>query len=472
MSLLITDATVLDGVAYQPHERQCIWIEAGRIKAVGRREQLSIPSSAQILDARGKYVTPGLMDANVHLFGDIRMEHLVRHEGRYEAIIAESAQIALKNGVTTVFDTWGPRAALIRVRDDINTGKQRGSRIYCAGNIVGLDGPFSADFIPKTQEVASAGLVRRINSLFVENVGPDLSWMTPEQVAAEVRAYLALGIDFIKYASSEHRGAEPNAFLLFSPLVQKHIVEEAHRAGTTAQAHTTSVEGLRVAVEAGSDIIQHCNLTGPVPIPSSTLELLARNRTGAVIFPLTQRRLEIFKERFDGIGRRYWSTVNTNSTALIESGALLLLGTDGAIQAAEPASGASVAVKASAAEEDDLMRLGEGHFNWFKAMEEMGCPAMRMLQAATHNIAVAYGKDRDLGSVEVGKIADLLILDSNPLESAKNYRSIRTVIKDGNIVDTDKLPESPVFTKPVSASTAEESYGRFSPSRFPCCGAF
>jgi len=422
MSLLITDATVLDGVTDHALEQQSIWIEGKRIKAIGKRTELTVPASTKTLDARGKYVIPGLMDANVHLFGDIRMEQLVRYEGRYEEVIAEAAQVALRSGVTTVFDTWGPRVALINVRDDINTGRRVGSRIYCAGNIVGLDGPLSADFIPKTLEVASPGLVRRINSLFVDGVGPDLSWLTPEQVAAEVRAYLGRGIDFIKYAGSEHRGGEPNAFLLFSPLAQKHIVEEAHRAGTTAQAHTTSVEAVRVAAEVGSDIIQHCNLTGPTPLPDSTLALLAKKRLGAVIFPLTERRWEIFKQRFDAIGRRYWSNVNVNARALIESGALLLLGTDGAIAAREPGD---------PVEEDDLMLLGEGHFNWFKAMEELGCPAMRMLQAATRNVAVAYGKQQDLGSIEVGKLADLVILDADPLVSAKNYRSIHSVIKEG-----------------------------------------
>src|SRR6202035_4635298 len=116
---------------------------------------------------------------------------------------------------------------------------------------------------------------------WVENVGRHLMWLTPEQVGQEVRAYIARGIDFIKYASNDHW---PGAFLAFSPRAQAFIVEEAHRVGITAQAHSMSVEGLRVAIEAGCDLITHCNITGPVSIPQATLELFAARRTGAVVF--------------------------------------------------------------------------------------------------------------------------------------------------------------------------------------------
>jgi len=472
MSLLISGATVIDGNAERPIEGQSIWIEAGRIKAIGRHDQMAVPSSIKVLDARGKYVIPGLMDANVHLMGDVRIEQLVRYEGRYEELILESAQVALKSGLTSVFDTWGPRMALMAVRDNISSGKTVGSRIFCAGNIIGLDGPISPDFLPKVVGLVSNSLVERINSLYAENVGPDLTWMVPQQVAEEVRAYLRTGIDFIKYASNEHRGGEPNAFLLFSPLVQSHIVEEAHRAGTTAQAHATSVEGIRVAIEAGSDILQHCNLSGPVPIPEETLELLAKRKTGAVLFPLTERRLEIFK-KVDVMTRRFWSTADINCRALIGSGVPLLLGTDQSLLASDIGSDPSMKNNPIAVNEDNLFELGQGHFHWLTAMEEKGCPPMRILKAATRNIAVAYGKDQDLGSLEQGKIADMLILSGNPLQAAKNYRAIQTIIKDGQIVDTEALPINPILTKPTApASDTASSYGRFAPSRYPfCCGS-
>src|SRR5437016_23337 len=103
MSLIVTGATVIDGVAKQPLEGQTIWIEADRIRAIAKSSELEVPPSAEVIDARGKYVIPGLMNANVHLV-DMRTDNLVRNEDRHEDIIVEGAQLALKNGVTTVFD--------------------------------------------------------------------------------------------------------------------------------------------------------------------------------------------------------------------------------------------------------------------------------------------------------------------------------------------------------------------------------
>src|SRR5687768_8261849 len=108
MSLVISGATLINGLADRPIEGHSIWIEGGRIKAIDRRDALGVPPGAKLIDARGKYVIPGLMNANVHLLNDIRLENLARYRDRYEDLIVEAAQVALKGGLTTVFDTWGP----------------------------------------------------------------------------------------------------------------------------------------------------------------------------------------------------------------------------------------------------------------------------------------------------------------------------------------------------------------------------
>lgn len=458
MSLIITGASIIDGVAEKPIEGQSIWIESGRIKAIGRRDEFGVLPGAKVIDALGKYVIPGLMDANVHFLGDMRLENLVRHMGHYEDLIAEAAQVALKNGLTTVFDTWGPRRFLMAVRDQINAGKAPGSRFFCGGNIIGFDGPFSRDFIERAPGVASPALVKRINSIWVENTGPDLMWMTPHQVASEVRAYINKGIDFIKYGSNQH-GGSPGSFLAFSPQVQAVMVEEAHRAGITAQAHTHTVEGLRIAIEAGCDLIQHANITGPIPIPETTLELLAERKTGVVVFPFTQRALDWLKQNIsDAEQRKFWQASDANARNLIRSGARLLLANDGFILAPEALTDPAWAKGwLGLPEEDGLTPLATGHFAWFKAMEEKGCPPMEMLTAATRNIAVAYKKDKDLGTLEPGKIADMLILDKNPLQAAENYRSIHMILKHGEIVDRDALPVNPILTKPMEPPAEEEA---------------
>jgi imidazolonepropionase-like amidohydrolase len=478
MSLIIAGGTIIDGVSNAPLEGRSIWIDQGRIKAIAPIDDFGRHPEAEVYDATGKYLIPGLMDANVHLLVDFRLENLVRFEGQYEALIAEAAQIGLKSGLTTLFDTWGPLQPLIAVRDAIDKGHLVGSRIFCGGNIVGLGGPFSEDFLPKTLEVASRALVSRINAIWTENVGPELTWMTPDQVASEVRTYLAKGIDFIKYASSEHRvplGA--TAFLVFSPAVQAAIVREAHDAGLIAQAHTQSVEALRVAIEAGSDLIQHSNCTGPTPIPQSTLDSLVANNTAVTVFPMTRRRYEWMKANGDPLLLALFSetAVDTNVRNLIKHEARLLLATDAGILA--PEMKADPVLGAAAGGEENLFELGQGHFNWLKAMEEKGFPPMEGLKAATRNIAQAYRKDVDLGTLEAGKVADVVVLDKNPLERAEHYRSIHAVLKDGAFVDTSILPTTPLLSSTRSGSmvgTREGSVVRTGtglPGTFVgCCG--
>lgn len=470
MAMVISGATIIDGVADKPTEGRSIWIEGGRIKAIGSRDDVGRPPGAKVIDARGKYVIPGLMNANVHLLMDMRLETLVRHLGNYEGVIAEAAQIALKGGLTTVFDTWGPRRFLMKVRDEIDAGKRVGSRVFCGGNIVGLDGPLSRDFF-KSESGASAALTNHINAIWVENVGRHLMWQPPERVAREVRTYIGKGVDFIKYASNGHGGAFGSAFLAFSSEVQAAIVGEAHRAGLTAQAHTTTVEGLRMAAEAGCELVQHANMTGPATIPEKTLELLSKRSVGAVIFPFTQRRLDWIKENASDADRTLWGASDINARNLIACGAPLLAATDGWVWTPDMKADPLFDRAHLTPGDDNLFDIATGHFAWFRAMEEKGCAPRDMLRAATRNIAVAYGKDKDLGTLEPDKIADMLILDRNPLQAAANYRSIRTVIKDGAVVNVDALPENPVLTKPLEPAQEEASYISFLTSEvgFPLC---
>lgn len=458
-ALAIVGATVIDATGRSPIEDGTILIDGDRIRAVGQRD-LPIPNGAKKIDARGKFVIPGLMNANVHLFGIfVTAERLARHFEDPDGIIIEAAQVALKSGQTTVFDTYGPRRFLKRVRDRINAGEVAGSRFFCAGNIIGFDGPLGPDFIAKAPEVVSSVFARRVNAVFAENVGRHLMWLTPTGVAQEVRTYIDRGVDFIKYGANEHYWGAAGAFLAFSHRSQAAIVSEAHRAGITAQAHSMSVEGLHCAVEAGCDLVTHCNITGPVPIPAETLELMAERQTGAVIFPQKDSQMEWIKKNVSDLEWSLWRSTDINARSLIGSGAPLLLANDGVIWPPELKADPWLSKSwVSAPDEINLGSLSFGHFLWLEAMEEKGCPPMAMLQAATRNIAVAYGKDGDLGTLEKGKIADLLILEKNPLLSASNYRSLETVIKDGKVIDRNALPEKPVLTAGLDPPTEEDAY--------------
>ena len=186
------------------------------------------------------------------------IEYLARYEGRFEELIAEAAQVGLANGLTTMFDSWGPLKPLLTVRDRIAKGEIPGSRLYVAGNIIGLTGPFGRDFNGEGETKVSKPFRERIDQLWEEGTGPELMWMTPDSLRLAIRAYAARRMDFLKYAVSGHPQME---MLMFSPEQQRVIVEEAHQAGIVVQTHTTSVESVRQAVEAGVDLMQHCSIT-------------------------------------------------------------------------------------------------------------------------------------------------------------------------------------------------------------------
>lgn len=118
----IVGGTLINGTGAQPQPSAVVLINGKKITAVGTREAIRIPAGAKIIDATGKYIIPGLIDANVHLVLNPFPVWLGKFEGRFEEVAAESAQIELKNGVTTVFDTYGPLQPLLNVRDRIRHG--------------------------------------------------------------------------------------------------------------------------------------------------------------------------------------------------------------------------------------------------------------------------------------------------------------------------------------------------------------
>ena len=441
-TIAITGATLIDGTGRPPIPDAVVLIRDGRITELGSARQVSIPTSATRIDARGKYVIPGLMDANLHLYLNGDLESLIKFEDRYHEVIIEGAQIALKTGMTTVFDTWGPRAALVRARDMIASGQAQGSRIYLAGNIIGFTGPLAPDFSGASAAHVSKAFAKRTNETWEQGTGRELLWMPPDTLRAAIRKYTGLGVDFLKYGASGH--VDMN-FVSFSERAQKVIVEEGHRAGQTVQAHVTSPESIDMAIEAGVDILTHGDISGPLyPIPPETLRKMVDRGVAVSVLAITNRQLEALqKSAPNGVLTPYMKIAAVNIRNMVKAGVRLMVSTDAGIQnpvlLAESPTLASDTV-------DARVKLGEGHFNALQALEEAGMSAMEILKSATSNIARAYKLDRELGTLEVGKIADLVILDANPLESARNYRLINSVLKDGKVVNLGALPVAPVIS--------------------------
>lgn len=441
-SLAIIGATVIDGTGRPPIADGVVLLEHGKVTAVGPATAVTVPAGATRIDARGKYLIPGLMDANLHLYLNGQLEELIRYEGRYHEIVLEGAQIALKTGQTTVFDTWGPRADLIRVRDMINAGQAVGSRIYLAGNIIGFSGPLGPDFFLPSAAHATKAFAKRTNEHWEQGTGRDLLWMPPDTLRQAIRRYTGLGVNFLKFGASGH--VDMN-LISFSERAARVIVEEGHRAGMTVQTHTTSPESLDLAIEAGVDIITHGDISGPLyPIPDETIRKLVDRNVSVSVLAITRRSLDALAAKApQGLLTPYMKVAALNVRNMVKAGVRLMVSTDAGVEnpirLAESPTLATDTV-------DARVKLGEGHFNALVALEEAGMPPMEILKSATSNIARAYRVDRDLGTLEPGKAADLVILDADPLASARNYRRIHSVIKGGTVVDLAALPTVPVIS--------------------------
>ncbi len=441
-NLAVTGATIIDGTGRAPIADGVIVIRNGKVTAVGPAATVAIPGDVTRVDARGKWVIPGMMDANLHLDLNISLEHLILFEDQYDKIVLEGAQIALKTGQTTVFDTWGPRAALIKVRDQINAGQAEGARIYLAGNIIGFSGPLGPDFIAPAAAWVTKSFAKRINETWEQGTGRALLWMPPDTLRAAIRKYTGLGVDFLKFGGSGHQDMD---FLTFSPRQEQVIVEEGHRAGMTVQAHVTSPESIDMAVDAGVDILTHGSISGPVyPIQPATIRKIVEKGVGVSVLGLTKRAMAA-QQKADSTSvlLPYMKMAAENIRNLSRAGALLMVSTDAGVDDPIRVADSRTLVSDSV---DSRTKLGEGHFNALTVFEEAGMAPMEILKTVTSNVAKAYKLDKELGTLEPGKAGDLVILDANPLEAARNYRRIGSVIKGGRVMNLAALPTAPVIS--------------------------
>jgi imidazolonepropionase-like amidohydrolase len=437
---------LIDGTGSAPLTNAAVLFDDGRISWTGSATQLAHDDDLRRVDVAGKYVIPGLLDANVHLLLQYDPEILLRYEiGYWDELVLEAAQVALRAGITTVFDTWGPLASLRRVRDRIDAGEATGSRIFLAGNIIGNAGPWSPDFNARFAESLNPAVAERINREWEQGMGGELPWMSAADVRRAVKEYIdTSGIDFVKYAGSAHGYQK---FIVFSPDAQRAIVEEAHVAGMTAQACTMTPEALKLAIEAGVDLLQHGSTTGRYAMPREMFDLIVGRPIPCVAFLMTERYLAALPAEHP-LGELYSETravQDGNDRDLIKAGAKLLLANDMAVLG--PSARTSAHRGQWLALPDHPLLLGESHIYWLRAAIERGMDPMDALLSATRNVAQAYRKDDELGTVEPGKRADLLVLDADPLEAVENYRRIAYMVKDGEIVDRDRLPERPVLTR-------------------------
>jgi imidazolonepropionase-like amidohydrolase len=262
----IVGATLIDGNGGATVPDVTIVVRGNRIAEIGPRSSVSVPRGARVIDAAGKFATPGFIDTNVHLSLYNNGESMVRYEDRFIDLVVEAAQTELKHGITTVRDSYGALLPLIAVRDSIDEGKLIGPRMLVAGNIVGWGGPKSPLFSNATPQTY---FDERMMDFITQGSGEELLTMSLDELRVAINKYLDKGPDFIKYGGTSHT----NSLITFSPRQQEVLVEEVHKRGLIAEVHSTNPEPLRISVEAGIDLIQHPEVHD-VEMPDDLVKLI------------------------------------------------------------------------------------------------------------------------------------------------------------------------------------------------------
>lgn len=458
----IVGTTIIDGTGRPPISDATILIADGRIAAVGPRREVPVPRGGRIIDGRGKFVIPGLINANAHLtpyndFQDFTGPDSLLMLGA----LAASAGL-LERGITTVRDTYGVLPALLEARDRIALGTPTGATILAAGNIIGWGGPWSFSFSGSTGPGPKTAFERALRDAIVQGMGENLNDLDPDSLGVLMARYIARGVDFVKIGVTTHV-ARPS-FISFSPRALDAMVGAAHGAGRRVDAHAESIEGLRMAVGAGVDVLQHPETAGGARLPADLIDTLRARGTVCALMPGVVTGVEWARfQRHLELGGRMWPAEKPPAMMEAEADSLQRSGIDpktrprtvSVTRFQNQRRNAESLIRAGclvAVASDEVVALpgskssrvfGELFLDGVEGLVDLGMTPGEALVAATRNGAAAAGRLETIGTIAPGKQADLVILEASPLADIRNIRRVAAVIHRGRIVARRPGPGGP-----------------------------
>ena len=407
----ITGVTLIGGATRPPVQDAVIVIDGPRIRQVGVRGTVSIPSGATVIDGRGKFVIPGLADMHNHLLnGSFSNQQNLRANLRRMLAV----------GITTVFDPSVSLADFATLKAAASEDAAPYARFFGTGPIVTVKG-----------DVLGAG---------VGSPTPE----TAPQAQAVVRDLKAAGVDAIKVQYDDASWGIKARFPVMKLDVLTALIKEAHQQNLKVYTHAPMLMQAKEALRAGVDGLMHGIIDEPVD--QEFIDLMKRN--GASYVPTmalfndvadvaawarrqapnwdkaalqppriyesftTPSGVQFFESFFNNAAftKQRLPIQQANLKKVFDAGVPIVLGTDSGFF--------GVLLGASTQIELELL-------------VEAGLKPEDALRTATTNAARMIGREKDLGSVEPGKLADLVILDADPLADIRNVTRIYRTLKGG-----------------------------------------
>jgi len=419
--VVIEHVTLIDGLGHAPQPDMTVAVDGNKIATI-TPSALAHNVNGKIINGKGKYLIPGLMDIHIHLRGGIDLTAKAGDTpappNRQQGL--EALASYLYSGVTTVFDCGNRADYILSMRSDERAGRILSPRIFATGNLVTYPG--------------SHGTNMAVN---ISDFEKDKA-LLDRHIAEQQPDMLKLTLD------EEGWGSRPMITLMPADLLEK-IIRYYNQHGIRTTVHVSSELRSLEAIYAGSDTLAHPVIQGPVS--DSFVKLMGAKKTpfaSTLTIGGNYSRLAEHPEYLDqplyvaSFSRQEREHLKTTVRAEYQKRSWtwwMKIMTPIAMENVRKIDAAGGTV-ASGTDQSS----GPALQHELELLNAAGIAPLKVIQIATHNSAVFLGKAEQMGSIETGKLADLVLLAKDPTLDINNAKSIVFVMKDGQIIDESKLP--------------------------------